>query len=117
MSKFYFLAQKQIPTYADTVRVLHDEHVRLRIGLAVAASIFAMLILYIFFANSLASKNFSLKMYGEKIQEIKRDTARVEIEIAGKKSLEVLEAQSQALGLAIPISVEYVEAVSPLARK
>ncbi len=117
MSKFYALAQKQIPTYAGTIRVLRDEQSRLKMGLVVAAGILAMIAVYIFFANSLASKNFALKMYGENLQELKRETARLEIGIAEKKSLEVLGTQSAALGLTVPRSIQYVEVVSPLARK
>ena len=117
MSKFYFLTQKQIPNYAATMRVLRDESVRLKFGVAVFGGILLAIGVYIFFANSLASRNFALKSYGDQLREIKREHTRLEIEIASKKSLELLAAQSQALGLVQSKNIEYVETASTVAVK
>lgn len=106
-----------MPTYFSRVAVLRDESVRLRMGIFLMIGILLTLAVYIAFANGLASKNFTLKSYGEKLKAAKREQAHLEIEIASKKSLEVLKANGEALGL-VPIkNPEYIEAVSPVARK
>jgi len=117
MSKFYYLTQKQIPNYAAKVAILRDESVRLKLGLIILAGILAMIGIYIFLANSLASKNFALKIHGERLREIRREHTRLEIEIASKKSLELLKIQGEALGLAVPKNLQYIESDSPVARK
>lgn len=117
MSKFYFLTQKQIPSYAAKVVVLRDEQYRLKFGLIVLVGIIAMIAVYVSLANSLASKNFALKSYGEKLREARREHTRLEIEIAGKKSLELLEEQSKVLGLVPSKNLEYIEAEKPVAKK
>jgi len=117
MSKFYYLTQKQIPNYAAKVAILRDESVRLKLGLIILAGILAMIGIYIFLANSLASKNFALKIHGERLREIRREHTRLEIEIASKKFLELLKIQGEALGLAVPKNLQYIESDSPVAIK
>lgn len=117
MSKFYYLTQKQIPNYAAKVAVLRDESVRLKLGLIIFAGILTMIAVYIFLANSLASKNFSLKTNGDRLREARREHTRMEIEIASKKSLELLKIQGAALGLAVPKNLQYIESDSPVAKR
>lgn len=117
MSKFYILAQKQLFNQSSKIMILRDESMRLKIGMVIFAGIMVMLVFYILIANNLAGKNFAIKSYGEQLRDVKRENARLEIDIAGKKSLELLEEQGKALGLVAPKNKTFLDGNSSMARK
>ena len=106
-----------MPFFASLTSYPSGESVRLQLGLIILAGILAMIGIYISLANSLASKNFALKTHGERLREVRREHTRMEIEIASKKSLELLKIQGEALGLAAPKNLQYIESDSPVAKK
>ncbi|PIR73740.1 MAG: hypothetical protein COU40_00870 [Candidatus Moranbacteria bacterium CG10_big_fil_rev_8_21_14_0_10_35_21] len=72
---------------------------------------------YLYQVNDISTKGFEVREVENKIQDLKKENKKMQIEEVELRSLENIEKAKEELNLVNPVSVSYLEIKSPMAMK